>query len=380
MASVRIALSGGSIVLAAFLLIAGAGFLAAVTILPRAVITVHPKVVPRQLSKEILLSAKATSPDYVRFTLPATIVEKEIHVQKTFTQSNAEATPDFSTGTVKLTNNQEEEQRLLPKTHLKHEASGVFFLTNERVVIPPKSSVTAGVTAEEKGAAGDVAPGKFIVDKLPAHLQKLVFGESTSAFLGGTSVATALTQEAIDTAQKEVLEGAKEQAAQELTTEAKGKQIRPDLTTIEVISQSTSAQPGSHAVSYTAEATVKARGFLVETHDIISLMTLGLRASGESDEEFLAYDTQSFQLTITRTDWKAGTARLTANLTGTYAKKISPQDLGRENLAGLSKEEVVDRFKNSPAIDHVDVSLSPFWVRSVPSKETQIRVEVAKTK
>src|SRR3989344_9311498 len=142
MASVRIGLSSGSIVLAVFLLIAGAGLMAAVTILPKATITVHPKVVPRQLSKEILLSAQASSPDYVRFTLPAAIVEKEIHVQKTFTQDSANTMPDFATGTVKLTNNQEEEQRLLPKTHLRHEASGVFFLTNDRVVIPPKSTAT----------------------------------------------------------------------------------------------------------------------------------------------------------------------------------------------------------------------------------------------
>lgn len=379
MASVRIMHSGVSVILAAIFLIVGTGLFIAVTILPKATITVNPKVITKQLSKEILLSSKVSSPDYVQFTLPANIVEKEIHTTKTFTQDSSDVVSDFATGTVKLTNNQEEEQRLLPKTHLKYEASGIFFLTNERVVIPPKSSVSVGVTAEEKGSAGEVPPGRFIVDKLPPNLQKLVFGESTSAFSGGQSVTTALTQETIDKAQQEVLEDAKKQAAGELTLEAKGKQIRPDLTTIEVISQQASAPVGSHAAAFTAEATAKARGFVVETHDIVSLMTLALRASVESDEEFIAYDAPSFELAITRTDWKAGTARVTAKLTGTYAKKISPQALGRENLAGLSKEEVIDRFKNSPAIDHVNVSLSPFWVRSVPSKETQIQVEVAKT-
>lgn len=377
--SIRIAFSGGSIVLAGVLITAGIGLLIAVTILPRATITVHPKVVPRQLSKDIVLSSKASTPDYVRFTLPVTIVEKEIHLEKTITQKSDAVTNDFATGTVTLTNNQEEEQRLLPKTHLKHEASGVFFLTNERVVIPPHGNVSVGVIAEEKGLVGEVVPGKFIVDRLPPNLQKLVFGESTSAFSGGETVATALTQDAIDAAQKEVLENAKEQAANELTGEAKGRQIRPDLTTIEVLSQHSSAQPGSHAAAFTVEASAKARGFLVETHDIISLMTLGLRASAESDEEFIAYDAPSFELAITRTDWKTGNARVTAKLTGTYGKKISPQDLGRENLAGLSREEVIEQFKDSLAIDHVDVTFSPFWVKSVPSKETQIRIEVAKT-
>lgn len=379
MGSVRIAFSGGSIILAAVFFIAAVGILTAITILPRATITVHPKVIPKQIMKDILLSTKASSPDYVRFTLPVTIVEKEIHTEKTFTQQSDSVVNDVATGTVKLTNNQEEEQRLLPKTHLKHEASGILFLTNERVVIPPKSSIATQVTAEEKGPQGDIPPGKFIVDKLPPNLQRLVFGESTDEFSGGQVVATALTQDAIDKAKQEVLEDAKQKAAGELTAQAQGKPIRPDLTTIEVTSQNVSAAPGSHAVKFTVNATVKARGFLVETHDVISLMTLALRASVESDEEFIAYNAPSFELAITKTDWKAGIARIAAKLTGTYEKKISPQDLSRENLAGLSRQEVISRFANIPSIDYADVTLSPFWVRSVPSKENQIYLEVAKT-
>lgn len=368
----------GALFAAVVLMVGTSGFIAA-TLLPRATITVFPKVAPRQLSKDIVLSSKASSPDYLRFTLPASIVEKEIRVEKTFTQKSETVHDDFATGTVQLINNQNEEQRLLPKTHLRHETSGVFFLTDERVVIPPKSKVAVHVTAKEKGSAGDVAPGKFIVDKLPAYTQTFVFGESEHAFSGGQAAKSALTQEAIDAAQQEVLIEAKQKAVGELTLAAKGKPAREDLTQLEVISQSTSASSGSHALSYTASATVQARGFVVETHDIISLMTIGLRAETQSDEEFIAYDASSFALAITRTDWKAGNARLTARLTGTYAKKISPQELGRENLSGLSKQEVISRFAASPTIDHADVSLSPFWVRSVPSKEHQIRIEIAKT-
>lgn len=374
----RISLSGGSLILAVLLIIVGVGLFIALTLFPHATITVHPRVSTKQLSKDIVLSSSAATPDYIHFTLPATIVEKEIHIQKEFTQQGSAPTPDFATGSVTLTNNQEEEQRLLPKTHLRHEATGIFFLTNERVVIPPHGSVNVGVTAKEQGTKGEVAPGKFIVDKLPAHLQKLVFGESTSAFSGGESVTTALSQATIDAAQQEVLEQAKKQAASDLTAQSKGTPIRADLTSIEVLSQHTSAQEGSHSAQFTSEARVKARGFALEAQDIVSLMTLALKSSVESDEEFVSYDANSFQLAIIQTDWKTGNARITAKLTGTYTKKISPQDLSRQNLAGLSKEEVIDRFKDSPSIDHVDVSFSPFWVRSVPSKENQIEVTVAK--
>lgn len=365
--------------LATVVLIVGTSMFIAATLLSRATIAVHPKVAPRQLSKDIVLSSKTSSPDYLRFTLPASIVEKEIHIEKTFTQKSETVHDDFATGTVTLTNNQNEEQRLLPKTHLRHESSGIFFLIDERVVIPPKGTVTVHVTAKEKGSVGDVAPGKFIVDKLPAYTQTFVFAESDHAFSGGQAASNALTQDSINAAQQEVLSEAKQKAAGELTLAAKGRPVREDLTQLEVLSQSTSASLGSHALSYTASATVQARGFVVETHDIISLMTIGLRAETKSDEEFIAYDVSSFALAITRTDWKAGNARIAAKLTGTYAKKISPQELGRENLAGLSKQEVISRFAASSTIDHADITLSPFWVRSVPSKESQIRIEIAKT-
>jgi hypothetical protein len=376
---IRIAFSGGSIILVAIIVIGGAFALAAATLFPHATITVHPKMTSRTLTKEILLSSTIETPDYLRFQLPAKIVEKEMQVEKVIAQSDTNVSPGFSTGTVTLTNNQGEEQRLLPKTHLKYEPTGVFFLTDERVVIPPKGSVSVTVTAKEQGKAGDVAPGKFTVDKLPANLQKLVFATSEQPFSGGEVTQNAITQETIDTAQEEVLEQAKQQAVSELSILAKGSQIRPDLVTIEILSQNTSALPGSHAVSFTAEAKVKARAFVIETHDIMSLMTLALRASVESDEEFLSYDPASFTVTYERTDWKTGTARVSSKLTGTYSKKISPQELKTDNLSGLSKEEVLQKFSESPTIGSVDVSLSPFWVKDIPSRQNQIEVTVANT-
>lgn len=376
MSPVRVTLPGKSLVLVAVLLIGGALVLAAVTLFPHAAITVHPKITTKQLTKDILLSSKTQTPDYVRFTLPATIVEEEITSSKSFENTGATSHEDFSKGSITFTNNQDQEQRLLPKTQMRHVDSGILFTTDTPVVIPPKGTLKVSVTAKEKGVKGDVPPGKFVVEKFQKSLQEAVPAQSTEVFSGGQSTDTPISQEAIDTAQRTVLEQAKQEALAKLTAKAGGAAIRPDLLTIEIESQSVSASAGSKALRYIAQAKVKARGFVVDTHDLISLMTLALRASVASDEEFLSYDVASFSLKIAQTDWTAGQARVTTSLTGKYSKKIGLNELNTENLSGLSQQEIINRFTASPGIGAVDVSFSPFWVRSAPSKESQIDIKI----
>lgn len=369
-----------SVFFIAFLLVAGAATLTAFTLLPHATITIHPMQDTRKLTKDILLDGKTTTPDYVRFTLPTKIVEEELSVSKTFENGGGTPIQDFAKGNITFSNSQDSEQRLLPKTQMRHVDSGIIFLTDTPVAIPANGTLTVSVTAKEKGPRGDVPPGKFIVEKFARGLQEAVPAQSIAAFSGGESTDTEITQEALTSAQQTVLDQAKQDAVAKLSTKAGGASIRPDLINIEILSQNVSASAGSKALKYTAQANVKARGFVVDTHDIVSLMTLALRASVGSDEEFISYDTSSFTLTIAQTDWAAGQARVSASLMGTYAKKIGSGELATDNLSGLSKKEIIDRFSNSHAIGSVEVALSPFWVKSAPSKKNQIDIRIEQAK
>lgn len=377
MPSVHLSLPSRGLLLIVILLFAGAGLLAASTLLPRASITIHPKTAERQVTKDILLIADSTAPDYVRFTLPAKIVEEEISATKTFENGDGAAIEDFAKGSITFTNTMEEEQRLLPKTHMRHVESGVQFLTDTPVVIPPKETLTVFVTAKEKGAQGDVPAGKFVIDKFSKGLQDAVYAESAQAFSGGQSTSSEITQEAVVQAQEAVLDQAKQDAIAKLTAKAGGAVIRPDLVNVEVISQNVSASAGSRALRYSASANVRARGFVVDSHNLVSLMTLALRASVTSDEEFVSYNPDSFSIAIAQTDWAKGQARISTSLTGTYAKKIGPGELANNNLPGLSKQEVTERFLASSNIGSVDVLFRPFWVTSVPSRKNQIDISVA---
>ncbi|OGY37559.1 MAG: hypothetical protein A3E36_04830 [Candidatus Andersenbacteria bacterium RIFCSPHIGHO2_12_FULL_45_11b] len=347
------------------------------TALPHTTITVRPKVDQRKISKDIILSSKTTTPDYVHYALPAKIISQEGHAEQSFTQSDGDVTQGNSKGTVTFTNTQDTEQRLLPKTHLRYEPTGVMFLTDNPVIIPPNGTVDAPVAAKETGKAGDVPPGKFLVDKFSPGLQKAVYAESKSQFSGGELGAHAISQEDIDKAKQTVLEAAKQKALDAIKKEAGNAEVRSDLLSVTPEHNDASVQAGSKAVSYTASATVQAKEFIVDSHDIISLMTLALRAEVAPDEEFISYDPASFSLAITQTDWNTGQARISASLTGTYGKKIGSSELSEDNLAGLGKQELANHFKNFPSIGDVDIKFWPFWVTSAPSRPNQINIEVA---
>lgn len=376
MTSVRINVPGKSIFLVLLLLVGGFAFFIVTTLFPRASIVVHPKTSERKLTKDIILALSVKTPDYVRFTLPATILEENLEVSAVFENAGGTPTQDFSHGSITFNNTQDQEQRLLPKTQMRHVGSGIIFLTDTPVAIPANGNLTVSVTAKEKGPAGDVPPGKFVIEKFSTGLQEAVPAQSETAFTGGESSDSEISQDAIDAAQKKVLEQAKSDALAKLTSKADGASIRPDLINMEILSQHVSASVGSRALKYTARANVKARAFVVSTHDIISLMTLALRANTALDEEFLSYNASSFTLEIAQADWLSGQARVSASLTGTYAKKISSGELTADNLSGLSEKEIIEHFAASPNIGSVDVALRPFWVKSAPSKKNQIDVRI----
>lgn len=353
--------------------ILGAALLLAVVVavirLPKATVTIYPATYDRSVAQEITLSSTNREPDFVRFILPAKFAEAEVVESKTVTRNAGQTFDDFARGSVTMINKQAEEQRLLPKTHLRHEATGVFFLTDSAVVIPPQSEIKATVTAKEQGARGNVTAGKFVVDKLPASVQSVVFAESTTPFSGGVAAQSPLTEAEINQAKAETLQKAREKARAELSTKAGGIAINDQLISIEVREENVSAAPGSKTTEFSVSTTVAARGFFPDNNDVLSLTLLALRSSPKADEEFISYAPESFRMEIIRSDFARGEARIKGTLTGKFAQKTGPNIFKADNLAGRSQSEVQEYFKQFPSISRVDVAFSPFWVRSVPARQ-----------
>ncbi len=344
--------------------------------LPQAVITVTPASIERSVTREITLSSGTTEPDFVRFILPAKFAEAEVTVNKTINRAGGKTFDDFAKGTVTLVNKQDEEQRLLPKTHLRDQDTGVFFLSDAAVVIPPLGNVKVTVTAKEKGPTGNVAAGKLVIDKLPASLQDQVYAESATPFTGGISTDTPLTNDEINQAKAAALTEARDKVRAELATKAGGIAINDQLLAVEVTEENVSAAAGSQATSFAVATRVTGRGFFPDTNDVLSLTLLALRSSPKGDEEFISYVPESFKLEIVRSDFARGEARVKGTLSGKFAQKTGPSVFTADNLAGRGEPEVQEYFKQFPSVSNVDVVFSPFWVSTVPARRDATKIVI----
>lgn len=346
--------------------------------LPAARIVITPALQKKTAEQSILLSTAAGEPDFKRFILPARVVEASAETTETVQREGGTARPARAQGVVRLINKQDEEQPLLPLSHLRHEASGVYFLTDAAVRIPPQGEITVAVTAKEEGAAGNVPAGKFVVDKLPASLQAFVFAESDTAFSGGEVFDTPLSEEELNAAKEKVAKAAEGEARGELTASAGGAVIRDDLITRARDETSASVAAGSRATSYTVTSRMGLRGFVVDDTATLSLTLLALQAKAEASEEFVGYEPNSFSLSFERADFERGEARVTGHLTGSFAQKTESTVFDTHTLAGRTPAEVQEYFKQFPSVDTVSVTLSPFWVTTVPSRAGAVEVVMEK--
>ena len=347
---------------------------------PSAKIIITPPTFERNVTRDILLSTNASAPDFVKFTLPATVIDKTVEERITVQREGTTISEDFSRGVVKITNQQNEEQPLLPKTHLRHEASGVFFLTDTPVRIPPQGSVEVGVTAKEQGKAGNVPPGKFVVDKLPASMQAVVSGESMATFSGGESVDSPLLEQELNQKFDEIIKRAQEKAQAEVSSAAGGAPLRPDLTTYDIEERHSSAEVGSKTTAYEVKVRVRARSFLIDDKELLSLTLLALRALAGADEEFMQYKTDSFKVELLKADFERGEAYARGSLTGVFTKKTPVTAFETDSLVGRTEKEVKEFFSQREDIGEVKVELTPFWVKTVPARKEAVKVEVKSLK
>lgn len=343
--------------------------------LPHAVVTITPATVNKNVNQQILISATVTDPDFVHYKLPAKTLEKEVTEKKVIVRSGDVTFDDFARGKVTLYNDQDEEQQLLPKTHLRHKESGAYFLTDTGVAIPPRGEVGITVTAKDKGAAGNVKPGRFVVDKLPISLQDAVYGESSQALSGGVAVDKPLTGEEIDR-EKEKLRGILEERVRGmLTSAAGGAALHDDLigykTEIE-----TTVPVGSSASEFEVSGKVVGQAFLLDENDVLGLTLLKLRSTAEAQQEFIEYEPQSFKVVMLRSDWERGEAVVEGSLTGLFSAKLGATIFKADNLAGLTQEEVQEKLKQLPGVGEVTVELTPFWATVMPVRNGAVEIVV----
>lgn len=312
------------------------------------------------VSKKIPISGKVLS----------TIFEQA----KTFIlEGDGETVQAKAGGLVTIYNTHSADQPLVATTRLLS-PEGVLFRLDDTVNVPAGGSVVVSAHADVVGQSGEIAPTRFTIPGLNESLQKKIYAENSEVFTGGEVIVQVLTQEQLDTFALQLQEQIAEAAEEQLMVQA--GEYSGQVFTTEVLERKSDTEPGKESGQVTLSLRVQVNGVFFDKEAMWEQMQDELLAAIPEDFELQATSIDQMMLSIEQMDVDAGVATLLAKVDGSAL--LSPQSalLEKGQFAGKSAASVKEQLEAYDLIASVDVRLTPFWLKRLPSLPDHIQVEV----
>lgn len=350
--------------------------------LSQATIKIHPKKIHKDVKLDVLVDSHASKVNFGTQTLPGRILEQTQEVSQMFRVEERDV-PAFAKGTVTLINKRGSQQSLVAGSHLRAEESKdangdpIYFLSDERVVIPGNGSVDVSVTAEQKGAESNIAPQKLIIDRLNSSAWDVVYAESHEPMSGGTILGRIATQEDIDAVKSKLSDFLRDQSITELNTPLPDdEQILPETVHVEILDSTIDVEPDTEVEQFTMSIKQNTTAFVFSRRDLLGLAIEALGDLETENEEYREYREEDFSITLDHLDIEQGVAGFVVELTGTFDVNLSQRALDIEQLLGRNREEVLEYYAEFEHIESVEVDFWPFWVRHVPSWQHNVNIMI----
>ena len=294
---------------------------------------------------------------------------------KTFTLENdgGEVVEEKAGGMVTIYNTNLSNQMLVATTRLLS-PDGLLFRLDETVNVPASGSVNVTAHADFIGKGGEIGPTTFTIPGLNESLQKKIYAQSTEAFTGGEVTVQMLTQEELDAfalqLEQEILDVAKTQ----LFTQA-GSPSGAVYETF-VIERKSDTEPGAETGLVTLSLRVRVVGVFFDKEEVWESVQEALLVVVPEDLELEATSSDLLQLTIEDLDADAGTASIKASVDAPAHLSEMSALLDKSRFVGKSVGAVVEELESYDLITEVDVTVTPFWLKRLPSLPDHIKVEV----
>ncbi len=380
-------------VLAVVLLLAvviGFGGAAAALTLPSAVITITPvmeAVAPVELT--VRADPAAAGVDQANLVIPATTVEVPLSVQGTFQATGTNVTQTAAAGQVTFDSINTVNAMPIPQgTHVST-LGGVTFATTAAVVVPRATvsgttithgTVSVDVKAVSPGPSGNVAPNS--IDQVPSSLAAQQISVYNSAATSGgqkTETPKIVASDVTAAADKLAKDLADQMTASvaDPTLAPQGATLYPSTAQLgqPTYTPDTASLQGkvlkAGESTFILQAAARATVTAVNESPLRSMGEAAIGAAVASGYEIVP---DSINVSVSHGTVNAdGTVRYTVTAS---ALEQRPLDAAALKAAVLGKSPIAAQAALS-RYGTVDVSLSPFWVTSVPDNPDKVTVTIA---
>ncbi|HYF10067.1 MAG TPA: hypothetical protein VD967_00465 [Candidatus Paceibacterota bacterium] len=362
----KIALVVGGLALAGVLLFAGK------FLLPKAVVSIVPKVSVISVD-EMITANKEAGPEGLQFELMKLSEESSTVVPETGTKTISEK----ASGTIIVYNDYSSAtQRLIKNTRFET-PDGKIYRIMVPITVPGKKgnapgSVEAQVFADQPGEAYNIASADFTIPGFKGDPRYSKFYARTKTAMTGGFSGTVKTASPAD------VEKARADLSASLTESLKmaANEQKPEGYILYPDAIFTETETLSNPESSEVKQRVTLYGIIFDEKKLSQYLAYRKLAAGDyHGEEITGGETLknlSFKPQGGGKPWESGSIAFTLSGEATLTWVVDAERL-KESLAGIPKKEVPSVLQTYP-MDRSSVVVQPFWKSTLPEKPSQIQV------
>lgn len=357
--------------------------------LPKAEITVWPKVDTLSYQEEITADKSAVLVDISKNIIPAQYFETTKTETQDFPATGNALNEGLASGTITIYNKYDPPTPFTFKagTHFMSD-SGKLFVAPQKIIIPAAKksggkitpgSVQVQVRAVEGGSGYNIAPSNFSVPGLKGTAYYYsVYAESTKAMEGGyTGEIKKITDGDIQDAKNTLTQKTAEDTISALKAQIPSDYVLLDNAISSKTSNvSTGAKAGVVADNFSCQATVTASALAFKKSDIEQYVKDYI-ISRMPDGKVLVADSLKTDFSTNLVDVSNGKVKMSLSFSSGIYKEIDRNSLAL-SLLGKNENKVKDTINEAldGEVSGIKVKLWPFWVSSVPNSQKAVNIEL----
>ncbi len=351
--------------------------------LGNAKITIVPQKQKLDFNIKSSASSLATSVDTSLNRIPGQYFGYKDEESGTFDATGQKDVAQKAKGEITIYNKSSASQRLVATTRFKS-PDGLIFRIPQTITVPAatksgttlsEGSIKSTVYADRPGPEYNIAPANFTIPGFEGTPRSGDFyAKSDKAMAGGIiGPSKVVTEEDFTKAQEAVTAKLKEKILQSLKDQAGDLKIL-DSVVIKYDPPITNAKVGDAAENL--QITIQGEASTLAFRETDALGLVKNYVSQKGNVELLE---KNLTLNYLNPQNNADNSIMTFDIqvTGQSAAKID-QDKISKDISGMNENAIRDYFKSIKEIESARITLSPFWVRSIPKNPGKVKLVIEK--
>ncbi|MFW0862465.1 MAG: hypothetical protein ACKKL6_02660 [Candidatus Komeilibacteria bacterium] len=290
----------------------------------------------------------------------------------TFTPTATTVQGDKASGEVTIINNYTKEQTLVATTRLLSSNNKLFRLT-ETVTVPAGGKLTATARADETGDEYLIPATKFTIPGLWEGLQDKIYAESSVPMKYQEETSHIITADTINAAITSLKDQILVKAIEEFEPQLSGNEyINKDALIVQEIRRATSAVIGDDVESFDVELELQIKTITYDEQKLLTKIENDINVLAEQNQGLINFSNNDINVSIAENEEVVN--GIIGVIQGKYKIQLANPNIDLEQIKGKTPEQAVQYLTDLSGVMSASVTLSPFWLTTVPELDNHIKV------